>query len=45
MKAEEMFTMIKELENEERINLLNLLFDEYYNTGIHPKAEIEMDEN
>ena len=33
MTAEEMFKMIKDLEKEEKQELLNLLYDEYYDGG------------
>lgn len=38
MKAEEIFEMIKNLDADERYKLLDLMYDEYYNTGLHPKG-------
>lgn len=39
MKAFEVFELIKNLENEERWKLLDLLYDEYYNKSIEEGVE------
>ena len=44
MRAEEVFEIIKNLENSERWELLTMLFYEYYNNQGIPKAEVEFDD-
>jgi hypothetical protein len=39
MKAEEVLKMIDELENGERWKLLDMMYDEYYNTRSKPNME------
>ncbi|MCM3673192.1 hypothetical protein M3699_04695 [Peribacillus simplex] len=39
MKAEEVLKMIDELENGERWKLLDMMYDEYYNTRSKPNLE------
>lgn len=41
MTAEQIFIMIKELENGERWKLLDMLYDEYYNTRPSSKDNLE----
>ncbi|WP_267912407.1 hypothetical protein [Lederbergia citri] len=43
MKANEVFEIIKNLEAEEKWNLLNMLYDEYYTTRPGNKSEIDED--
>lgn len=42
MTAEQIFNMIKELENGERWKLLDMMYDEYYNIRSNSKGEIEI---
>ncbi|MFC5734055.1 hypothetical protein [Cytobacillus gottheilii] len=44
MKAEEVLSIIKNLENEERWKLLSLLYDEYYNKSDIKIADLEYDD-
>lgn len=39
MTAEQIFKMVKELDNGERWKLLGMMYDEYYNTRSNPKAD------
>ncbi|MFS0638593.1 hypothetical protein AB1K84_22095 [Mesobacillus foraminis] len=39
MTAEQIFKMIKELDNGERWKLLEMMYDEYYNKRSNPKLE------
>lgn len=41
MTAEQIFNMIKELENGERWKLLDMMYDEYYNTRSNSKEKLE----
>lgn len=41
MNAEQIFNMIKELENGERWKLLDMMYDEYYNIRSNSKGELE----
>ncbi|WP_273123913.1 hypothetical protein [Bacillus weihaiensis] len=41
MNAEQIFNMIKELENGERWKLLDIMYDEYYNIRNNSNGELE----
>lgn len=43
MKADEILKLIETMENGERWQLLNEMYDLYYSKGNHPKAEIDED--
>ena len=45
MKAEEVFDLIKNLDNGERWKLLDMLYDEYYNTTGIKYIEVEFDDD
>lgn len=44
MTAEQIFNMVKELENGERWKLLNLLYDKYFSKSDVKNSELEYDE-